>query len=68
MTEKEFVSWLKNFLDKTNIKDIEFHHKMSEVYNHSTILKSIYDTLQTVDKKSEYPRTGGLPPDIGPRN
>ncbi|MBC8303780.1 MAG: hypothetical protein H8E55_49475 [Pelagibacterales bacterium] len=68
MTDKEFIKWLDNFLEKSNIKDIEWSHKMSDIYNHSTVLKSIYDTLQTVKNKSEYPRTGGLSQDTGPRN
>jgi hypothetical protein len=68
MTDKEFITWLNNFLEKANIGDIEFRKEINEVYNHSTILKTVYDTLQTVEKPSIYPRKGGLSPDTGPRN
>ena len=67
MTDKEFVVWLRGFLEKTNIGDIEFRSDINEVYNHSTVLKSVYDTLQTVKEPSVYPRTGGLG-ETGPRH
>lgn len=67
MTDKEFISWLRELLNKTNIKDLESQRVISDDYNHSTILRSIYNKLQTVEKGSIYPLTGGLG-ETGPRN
>ena len=48
MTEKGFVKWLRRFLDKTDIKHIEFTRRISPTYNHSTALKEIYDKLEKI--------------------
>jgi len=44
MTEKGFIKWLRRFLSTTDIKDIEFQNR----YNHTTILKRIFDKLKGV--------------------
>ena len=48
MTEKSFIKWLRRFLDKTDIKHIEFTRRISPTYNHSTALKEIYDKLEKI--------------------
>ena len=48
MTEKSFIKWLRRFLDKTDIKNIQFTNRYSPTYNHTTILKEISDKLEEV--------------------
>ena len=49
MTEKEFIKWLNNFLSSTNIKDLKIRDMHSPLYNHTTILKTIYNKLKELD-------------------
>ena len=48
MTEKGFIKWLRKFLSTTDVKDIEFQNRYSHTYNHTTILKRIFDKLKGV--------------------
>ena len=53
MTEKSFIKWLRRFLDKTDIKEIQFHNRFKPTYNHTTALKEIADKLENLkDGKS----------------
>ena len=49
MTEKEFVKWLNIFLSGTNIVDLDLSRKYPPTYNHTTILKTIYNKLKELD-------------------
>jgi histidyl-tRNA synthetase len=51
MTDKEFIMWLKDFLSSTNIKNISLKRDYKIDYNHTTILKTIYNKLKTVCEK-----------------
>ena len=48
MTEKGFVKWLRRFLDKTDIKELQLSNRFDPTYNHTTILKTISDKLKEV--------------------
>jgi desulfoferrodoxin (superoxide reductase-like protein) len=53
MTEKSFIKWLRRFLDKTNIKELEFRNQFNPTYNHTSALREIYDKLENIkDGKS----------------
>ena len=51
MTDKEFIEWLNNFLTSTNVGNIDLKRGYSPNYNHTTILKTIYDKLKKVCEK-----------------
>jgi hypothetical protein len=52
MTEKSFIKWLRRFLDKTNIKELEnLRHRHDPTYNHTTALREIFDKLEDIDLK-----------------
>ena len=48
MTEKSFIKWLRRFLTKTGIKEIEFNNRFDSTYNHTTALKEIADKLENI--------------------
>ena len=48
MTEKGFIKWLRRFLDKTDIKEMELNNRFSATYNHTTALKEISDKIETI--------------------
>ena len=48
MTEKSFIKWLRRFLDKTNIKELELRTQFDPTYNHTTALREIYDKLENI--------------------
>ena len=50
MAEKGFIKWLRRFLDKTDIKHIEFRKRYNPTYNHTTMLKEIFDKLEEIKK------------------
>ena len=49
MTEKGFVKWLRRFLDKTNIKELQLQNRFKPTYNHTTVLKEISDKLEKLE-------------------
>jgi len=49
MTEKSFIKWLRRFLDKTDIKELQFFNRFDPTYNHTTALKEIADKLEKID-------------------
>mgnify|MGYP003663188711 CR=1 FL=1 len=49
MTEKSFIKWLRRFLDKTDIKELQFSNRFDPTYNHTTVLKEITDKLEKID-------------------
>ena len=53
MTEKLFIKWLRRFLRKTNIQHLQFNNRYESTYNHTTMLKEIYDKLEEVCKKEQ---------------
>ena len=62
MTDKEFIKWLRNFIEETDIKNVHMQSRYGPLYNHTTMLKEIADKLEKVDDKNIYPRTGALSP------
>jgi hypothetical protein len=60
MTDKEFIKWLRNFIEETGIKNIHMQNRYEPTYNHTTMLKEIADKLEKLD--NPYPRTGALSP------
>ena len=48
MTEKGFVKWLRRFLDKTDIKELQINNKFEPTYNHTTALKEISDKIEKI--------------------
>jgi len=48
MTEKSFIKWLRRFLAKTNIKELQINNRFGPTYNHTTSLKEISDKLEEV--------------------
>lgn len=50
MTEKSFIKWLRRFLDKTDIKELQISNsrKFHALYNHTTVLKEIFDKLEKI--------------------
>ena len=54
MTEKGFIKWLRRFLSKTDIKNVHFRNRFEPTYNHTTMLKEIFDKLEEVknDKRN----------------
>ena len=48
MTEKSFIKWLRRFLDKTNIKELELRNRFDPTYNHTTALREIFDKLEEI--------------------
>ena len=58
MTEKSFIKWLRRFLDKTNIKELEnLRHRHDPTYNHTTALREI---LMDINPESEIMEMNGL--------
>ena len=53
MTEKEFIKWLRDFLSGTDIGSLDFNNRYSPLYNHSTILKTIYNKLKELENCQE---------------
>jgi len=51
MTDKEFIKWLTDFLTSTNIESISLRGDYRPNYNHTTILKTIYNKLKEVCEK-----------------
>ena len=45
MTEKSFIKWLRRFIKKTGIKELELSNRFDPTYNHTTALKEISDKL-----------------------
>ena len=45
MTEKGFIKWLRRFLDKTDIKELQLNNRFKPTYNHTTALKEISDKI-----------------------
>ena len=53
MTEKGFIKWLRRFLNKTDIGHIQFQKRYEPTYNHTTMLREIFDKLEkTKDAKN----------------
>ena len=53
MTEKSFIKWLRRFLDKTDIKELQLANRFDPTYNHTTALREIADKLEKIqDGKS----------------
>ena len=53
MTEKSFIKWLRRFLDKTDIKELQLANIFDPTYNHTTALREIADKLEEIkDGKS----------------
>ena len=53
MTEKSFIKWLRRFVKKTGIQELQFHNRYNPTYNHTTALKEIADKLENIkDGKS----------------
>ena len=48
MTEKSFIKWLRRFIEKTEIKEIQFQNRFDPTYNHTTALKEISDKLENI--------------------
>ena len=48
MTEKSFIKWLRRVLDKTDIKGLQINNRFNATYNHTTMLKEIFDKLEEV--------------------
>ena len=50
MSEKGFIKWLRRFLEKTNIKELQISNsrKFHPTYNHTTALKEIYNKLEEI--------------------
>lgn len=46
MTEKSFIKWLRRFIKKTGIKELELSNRFDPIYNHTTALKEIADKLE----------------------
>ena len=53
MTDKEFIQWLRNFLSGTDIRTLNLREGFSPTYNHTTMLKEIFDKLEEI-KKNHY--------------
>tara|TARA_R110002020_G_scaffold103223_6_gene241682 strand:- start:312 stop:470 length:159 start_codon:yes stop_codon:yes gene_type:complete len=51
MKDKEFIKWLKDFLESTDIESISLKRDYKINYNHTTILKTIYNKLKAVCEK-----------------
>ena len=53
MTEKSFIKWLRRFVKKTGIKELQLANRFDPTYNHTTALKEISDNLEKIkDGKS----------------
>jgi desulfoferrodoxin (superoxide reductase-like protein) len=48
MTEKSFIKWLRRFLSKTDIKNVQLQNRFEPTYNHTTVLKEISDKLENI--------------------
>ena len=48
MTEKSFIKWLRRFLDKTDIKELQINNRFGPSYNHTTALKEISDKIEKI--------------------
>jgi len=48
MTEKSFIKWLRRFISKTDIKNIQIQQRYDPTYNHTTALKEISDKLENI--------------------
>lgn len=48
MTEKGFIKWLRRFLKKTDIDHMHFQKRYDPTYNHTTMLREIFDKLEEV--------------------
>jgi hypothetical protein len=48
MTEKSFIKWLRRFLSKTDIKNVQLQNRFEPTYNHTTALKEISDKLENI--------------------
>ena len=48
MTEKSFIKWLRRFLDKTDIKELQLANSFDPTYNHTTALREIADKLEKI--------------------
>ena len=49
MTEKSFIKWLRRFLSKTDIKNVQLQNRFEPTYNHTTALKEIEEKLEKID-------------------
>ena len=54
MTSKEFRMWLEGFLTTLDLENREIRPDSSPVYNHLTMLKTIYDKLKEVEDLNEF--------------
>jgi hypothetical protein len=50
MSEKGFIKWLRRFLEKTDIKELQINNsrKFHALYNHTTALKEINNKLEEI--------------------
>ena len=53
MTEKSFIKWLRRFVKKTGIKEVQIANRFDPVYNHTTALKEISDKLEEIKKNKD---------------
>ena len=48
MKEKAFIKWLRRFVKKTGIKELQLSNRFDPTYNHTTALKEISDKIEKI--------------------